>query len=386
MDFLVGTFRHPQLYTLHFSPPSTLTLKSTSTASGGHSWLTLSPDQRYLYTTVWSDPPSIASYRIDSDHTVALLNTRPVKSLSGYVCTTASGSHLISVGGPSGEVFAINKDGSIGELAQELAFRKAEEVNDGEREGVAHGSFGGLRHGSHSVDLSPDGKVVWVADIGHNCVWSFGAADQSSVKGDGLVVKGQGPLDYRGKFVAPRSGDGPRHAWPHPNGRILYSLQEHSCIVDVFENSHDGKKLEWKQGVKIIPEGKEPKEYWADEVRVSRTKDGMPKYLYASTRGLEKRTKGYVAVFELDADGLVKGGALDIYETFTSGGLANAVEPAPEALCAGAGVEYMALTDSQEGFVFILSFDGTRVREAARLQLETPSGEVAGAATAVWLA
>ncbi|KAF4554238.1 Lactonase-like protein 2 [Elsinoe fawcettii] len=383
MDFLVGTFRHSILYTLNFTPPSTLTVKHTSQASGGHSWLTLSPCHKFLYTTVWSDPPSVSAYKINKDHTVMLLNTKPIKSLSGYVCTTASGSHLISAGGPSGEVFSINDDGSLGELAQELSFRKAEELNDGERKGVAHGSFGGLRHGSHSVDLSPDGKVAWVADIGHNCVWAFGVQD-SVVEGDGAVVQGKGPLDYRGKFEAPRKGDGPRHAWPHPNGKILYSLQEHSCMVDIFENSSDGKRLKWKQGVRIIPEGKDPKAYWADEVRVSRTQDGKPQYMYASTRGLDKETMGYVAAFRLDADGLVVGEALDIYQTATSGGLANAVEPAPATLNTD-NTEYLALTDSEEGFVFILSFDGKKLWEVARVQLKLDSGDDAGAATAVWL-
>lgn len=384
MDFFVGTFRHHALYTLTFTPPSTLALKSTSTASGGHSWLTLSPKQTHLYTTVWSDPPSVAAYRINPDHTVNLLNTRPVKSLSGYVCTTASGSHLLSVGGPSGEVFQINKDGSIGDLVQELSFRKAEELNDGEKKGVAHGSFGGLRHGSHSVDLSPDGRLAWVADIGHNCVWAFGVEDHSHVQGDEAVVKGQGPLDFRGKFEAPRRGDGPRHAWPHPMGKVLYSLQEHSCMVDVFENGGDGKELTWKQGVRIIPQDKDAKKYWADEVRVSRGGDRKPRYMFASTRGLEKETMGYVAVFELDAEGLVIGEAIDIYETPTSGGLANAVEPAPLGHTTDS-TEYMALTDSQEGFVFILSFDGKKLREVARLQLKTETGDIAGAATAVWL-
>lgn len=35
------------------------------------------------------------------------------------------------------------------------------------------------------------------------------------------------------KNIAPRSNDGPRHVWLHPNGKVLYSLQEHSCMVDV---------------------------------------------------------------------------------------------------------------------------------------------------------
>jgi carboxy-cis,cis-muconate cyclase len=44
------------------------------------------------------------------------------------------------------------------------------------------------------------------------------------------------------------------------------------------------------------------------------------------------------------------------------------------------------MTDSLEGWVFILSFDGREVREAARVSLgRTEGGEVVQAATAVWL-
>jgi len=44
------------------------------------------------------------------------------------------------------------------------------------------------------------------------------------------------------------------------------------------------------------------------------------------------------------------------------------------------------LTDSEEGFVFVLAFDGEKVTEVARTKLSYGDGEsVVGAATAVWL-
>lgn len=383
MDFLVGTFRSPEIYTLTFSPPSTLGVKHTSIAVGGHSWLALSQDHKHLYTTCWSSPPSIASYRINSDHSVDLLNTKPVKSLSGY--TAVSNGLIYSVGGPSGEVFSIAPDGSIGDLVQELSFRTPSELNDGARD-VAHGSFGGLRHGSHSVDISPNGQSLYIADIGHNCIWTYSIKQQA---GSSNEQQQQQPLTPKSKHISPRSGDGPRHTWPHPNGKVLYSLQEHSSIVDVFSIANDGVTLTHIHGVKIIPEDKNPEEYWADEVRLSTSSGKTPKYLFASTRGLEAETKGYVAAFALDAEGMIGNGevALDIFETATSGGLANAVEPAPAPASerVEGAEEYMALTDSQEGYVFILGFDGQRLREVARTKLENGSGEVVQAATAVWL-
>jgi carboxy-cis,cis-muconate cyclase len=77
--------------------------------------------------------------------------------------------------------------------------------------------------------------------------------------------------------------------------------------------------------------------------------------------------------------------AIHIWETPTSGGIANAIEPAPWAEEHGE-VEYLAMTDSLEGWVFMLSFDGKEVKEVARVSLgQTDAGEVVQAATAVWL-
>ena len=158
-------------------------------------------------------------------------------------------------------------------------------------------------------------------------------------------------------------------------------------MVDAFAVAEDGVSLTHVRGVRIIPPEKDEKKYWADEVRVGASRDGKPKYLYASTRGLEKDTMGYVAVFALNGDGGIEGEALDIWETPTSGGWANAVEPAPRLHGNdGEEVQYLALSDSEEGFVFILSFDGSKIAEVARCKLEPEeAGMVAGAATAVWL-
>jgi carboxy-cis,cis-muconate cyclase len=377
MDFLVGTFYTPKLFTLRFTPskdPSKckLEITHTSEASGGHSWLSLSANKSHLYATVWASPPAVASYRIEPDHTLTLLNSKPVRSMSGYVC--CSPTTLYSAGGPTGEVFSLSSDGSIGPCIQILEFRdQGGNENDGARSGVKHGDFGGLRHGAHSIDLSTSGKEIFIADIGHNCIWSYNVSPASAT---------QGKLENRQKWIASRKNDGPRHTWPHPNGKILYSVQEHSSYVDTLSISQ-GTNLNLVSGARIIPKDKDEKSYWADEARLSRPASGSPKYLYASTRGLEKETKGYVAVFELDETGSVQGQAIDIFETATSGGIANAIEPAPMA--EGQEVEYLAMTDSQEGYVFMLAFDGNKITEVARTQLIGEDGKALAAATAVWL-
>lgn len=390
MDFIVGTFNYEALYTLHFEPPTanskaTLSILRSHPALSGHSWLSFSKDKKFLYATAWTKPqPSIAAYQVKlGGRELHFLNAKNVKALSGYVCV--DDRHIFSVGGPSGEVFYLERDGSIGELVQELDFVSGAGENVSETmnrdQGVSHGSFGGLRHGAHSVDLSPDGGSVYVPDIGRNCIWTY-----SVTRTEDLLAP---PLKFGTKHISPREHDGPRHCLPHPNGRILYCLQEHTSMVDVFSIAGDGVTIEHKQGVKIIPADKDPKDFWADEVRLSTGPDPpKPRYMYASTRGLQASTKGYVAVFSLNKDGsLASDQAIHIWETPTSGGLANAIEPAPWLKDQDKeGVQYLAMTDSEEGWVFVLSFDGKEIKEVVRLNLgRTEAGETIGAATAVWL-
>ncbi|GAA5937329.1 lactonase family protein [Sporobolomyces koalae] len=370
---LVGTFNTTLIATLAFDPVAkTLAVVVKNRGQAPHSWLALNAAKDRLYATSWTEPPGLASYRIttsDSTPRVTHLNSVPTAARSGYVCVSPSTAY--SAGGPTGEVFAL--DPETGGFKQSVCEMQKLDFVGSERQ-TDDGSvmdFGGLRHGSHSFDLSPDGKLAYVADIGRNAVFVFRVNEQ-----DGTLVLTE-------KNIAPRSNDGPRHVTPHPNGEYVYSLQEHSSMVDVFRVDRDEGKLTWIQGVKIIPKDHSPTAYWADEVRVSPS----GKYLYCSTRGLEPRTKGWIAVYELCPAGLPTSTTpVALYETATSGGWANAVQPAPGEYNEADGTEYLALTDSEQGFVFILSFDGSEVREVARTNLELDGHEgVVGAATAVWL-
>lgn len=470
----VGTFNTNELFTILFDPETErLELLDVSQAKGNHSWLstanlgkksTRDAAPTHLYATCWTQPPSVAAYRIRRDDSrtarFELLNTAETAARSGYVYVgfPAKGNHpvLYTCGGPTGEVIGIDSEtgafdltgakhemsilseapsdgvtgvGSAGRI-QEIDFvtgecsipgktlaqtkevrRKEAQANSSESTSSSTTSkldsskgknamdFGGLRHGSHGIDLSPDGSVCYVPDIGRNCIWTLG------------VDPTNGALSLAEKSIAPRKNDGPRHTISHPGGRYIYSLQEHSSMVDVFELIKDSKstRLEWRQGVKIIPQSDDAGLYWADEVRLSpisaQTDGEFPRYMYASTRGLAAETKGWVAVFQLDENGLVVpqgrdaqdelGDALCLWQTPTSGGWANAIEPAPAFLPGPDGeAQYAALTDSEEGVVRMLRLDvadalqprQVSIQQVAVLSLGTDArGKLREAATAVWI-
>ena len=452
-NLIVGTFNTPQLYTLQFNTSdapsrsngsvngtpngivngdhsqSSLSILKQSSAIGSHSWLELSPREsdgrQFLYCTGWTEPPSLVAYEVTSPTSIKYINSVETAQRSGYVC--ANEKAVYSAGAAKGEVFAIDPQtrGFIAKSDHEETRRQVNGVVNGS-ESIPNGinghhtngciddhpdkpttelgespiqtvsftdsttkqrnngsvmDFGGIRHGAHSADFSPSGRTLYVADIGRNCIWSY------------AVCPTHGTLSRRTKNAAPRENDGPRHAWPHPNGKVVYSLQEHSSMVDVFDCvDQDGLELRWVQGVSILPAGRNPDDYWADEVRTSLSllhayKDS-PKVLYASNRGLEAGTKGYVAAYALDQDGHIdttagEEGLLHMWETPTSGGWANAIQPAPRGTAGRDDTEYMSLTDGEIGMVMILGFSGKtgRFSELARVRLD----EGAGAATAVWL-
>lgn len=407
MDLIVGTFNRPHLYTLRFDPKAkTLAVSTISPGAGGHSWLSLSADRKTLYCTAWGEPKSsVAAFAVNGSSTqLQFINEITVEGRPGYVC--CSSTHVYSVGGHTGDVFTIRKDGGLGERIQSLDFVQRSTENMSEKRGaVAHGDFGGLRHGAHSCDLSPDGKSLYVADIGRNCVWVYGVSCPQTNGFNGHAPKPESHVSLHVKSIAPRSYDGPRHTWPHPSGNILYSLQEHSSMVDVFcivrDEGGNTKELRLVGSGSILPPDQNRKDYWADEVRLSTGPDAKhPKYMFASTRGLTKNTKGYVSVFELDSTGnLVSESALDIWQTPTSGGIANAIEPAPWAVESEENIQYLALTDSEDGTISILSFDGKSIQPVCIMTLPDPSQQnghagnghvqrsdmVMEAATAVWL-
>jgi carboxy-cis,cis-muconate cyclase len=406
-NFIVGTFNTPHLYTLSFTPPSSLTILAKHSAVGSHSWLHLNESRTNLYATAWTEPPSVAAYKINdaAGKSISQISLAHTATRSGYV--TATKTALFSAGGPSGEVFSLdpetgaiiqpssatanptqpngtNTSSSQIKPLQTLSFIDAEHKQNA---GNAVLDFGGLRHGAHSTDLSPSEHALYVADIGRNCIWTYS------------VSPSNGTLTLGEKHISPRPDDGPRHVWPHPNGKVVYCLQEHTSIVDVFECDEAGVKLKWVQGRRIVPKELGKELFWADEVRTSLSDGGgRPKYLYASTRGLKEGvTRGWVAVYGLDERGNIvseasekvedskdehnQDGLLALWETPTSGGWANAVQPGPTV----DGVEYLALTDSEKGYVMVLSWDGREMKEAARVKLQGGGDKVEGAATAVWL-
>lgn len=129
-------------------------LLHTNEAVGGHSWLDLSPDRKTLYTTGWTEPPSVSSYSVQPASastpypTTRLSAKVQSKHLSGYVCSNKKA--MYSACGPQVDVFLLDeRTGALkgGDQQAEQSFSLVSEED--RHKGNTQMDFGGLRHGGH---------------------------------------------------------------------------------------------------------------------------------------------------------------------------------------------------------------------------------------------
>ncbi|KAI5477033.1 hypothetical protein MNV49_006909 [Pseudohyphozyma bogoriensis] len=352
---LSGTFNTIFLYLLAFDPATaSLTIHAKIRGEGPHQFWALNEERTRAYGTTWAKEPTLTA-------------------TSSYIQVSPFQPRIYSAGGPTGEVHEVDPaTGGFGKKLQELLYVPEDELEAADKTRVA------LRYGSHAIDISLPRKKVFAPHVGSDTIYMYDLEENGTLK---LLAK------------CPSFGDeheGPRHTIPSPDGTKLYAVTEHTSYIDVYNINADS--LTHVQRVSVIPPEKYSlrKSFRGDTLRFSQ--DG--RFLYGTTRGMTAATRGYVAVWEIAADGTLGTGSplaepVDSFETGTSGGKANAVEAFPfhpegQAIAR----DWVALTDDQDGWVWILEWDGKKLSEIAGVRLgEGEEGEEAGvgASHAVWL-
>jgi 6-phosphogluconolactonase len=150
------------------------------------------------------------------------------------------------------------------------------------------GSFAWSGHDrthSHMIQPDPSGHFVLAADLGLDriLVWKFDAIA-------GKLI----PNDPPWADVAP--GDGARHFAFHPNGRLLYSLQEEGSTLVTFDYDGGTGRLSAKQTISSLPPGFAGSNY-TSEVAVSPD----ARFVYAANR-----LHDTIAWFSIAADGTLR--------------------------------------------------------------------------------
>lgn len=238
--FLVGTwsgmpetaklskdFASQGVYTVKLNSDGTM-LPLSELKMKDPSWITFSKDYKFAYITNEMEEGTVTAVAVGKDGQLKEINH--VKSLGDHPTHSAlsvDGKFLAvanySVGpNKSGvSVLPILANGGLGEVAQYIKFLDGSGVIEG-RQDSGH---------AHSVTFTPDGKTLYVADLGADVVKAYDYQPNEK-----QPLRANTALDLH--FA---KGSGPRHMVFSANGKFAYVTTEMSAEVIVFERI--GKKF-----------------------------------------------------------------------------------------------------------------------------------------------
>ncbi|MDP4238233.1 MAG: lactonase family protein [Bacteroidota bacterium] len=248
------------------------TRKSVRTGVLNPSFLTITPDRKFVYSVSESPKGSAANAFAFNERTEKLTSINASLTKSDGPCfITSAEKHVFTAnyGGGSLSVFGRRADGSLTNVLQVIQ-HVGKSINS-ERQNEPH---------VHQVILTPDKKYLLANDLGTDkvTVYQYNPTARANV----LV-----PYDT----LSVKPGSGPRHAVFSKDGKKLYLLQEIDGTVSVLGMKNG--RLSLIQETSIIKNDKVV--IRAADIHLS--PDG--KYLYATNRG----TANDITCFSVGNDG-----------------------------------------------------------------------------------
>ncbi|WAI86098.1 MULTISPECIES: lactonase family protein [Achromobacter] len=253
--------------------------------SDNPSYLAVHPTRRFLYAINeiehWQGLPrgTAEAYAIEGDGSLRLLNRQPLSLSStapAHLAVSPDGKHLVTAQylGGTYNVLPINRDGSLGAVSGIV-----KETGSGPRpeQQSAH---------PHMVLFDPTGQRVLATDLGSDRINAFTLED--------------GNLSLSGRTELP-PGSGPRHLALHPDGALLYVVNELDASVACY--GYDviaGRVLEPRHTVPATPAG-----FTGTGNAASLLIHPSGRFLYVSTRRVQNDhpQADSIGVFGIGADG-----------------------------------------------------------------------------------
>ena len=239
------------------------------------SYLTLSPDGKYLYActeTQTKNAGSVSSFKFDSkDGTLAFINKQPSGGENPvYDVVDKSGKWLINANYTEAgiSVYALDTNGGIEPPSQVLHFSEGS-VNK-ERQASAH---------IHSAVFSPAQDFLFFPDLGADKIrcYSFNPNKPKPIS------------EYGATKSVP--GSGPRHFAFHPNSKFAYCIEEMAGYITAYRYANG--RLDSIQ--RLAAHSKHRKNNF-NSADIHLSPDG--RFLYASNRSAENN----LAIFSIDQE------------------------------------------------------------------------------------
>ena len=230
------------------------------------SYITISPNKDFLYAVNELNPNdgksgTVAAFSIDKKtKALTFLNQQITFGHAPCHIVLDATSKLAFVSNYVGGVFCSYRVLENGQLDKALQIFRFEGKGPTDRQEASH---------PHSSIVSPDNKHVFVADLGTDKIMCY------KIESNEVGLK---PTEQ--EFIKVQDGAGPRHLTFHPNGKILYVVNELDRTVNVFDYNSSTGSLKQKQSLSTLPEGFSDFSLCA-AIHVHPS----GKYLYASNRG-----------------------------------------------------------------------------------------------------
>ena len=265
------------IYILGYDSSSgTFSQLGTAFEKDNPSFLAISPNGKNLYSVGEIDDKrggALSAYSINDDGSLSIINT--ISSGSNGPChlsTDNDGALLLAANyaGGASSITSINNDGSLNENIQ-VVQHEGSSVNP-DRQMEPH---------AHSINVSPNNKFALVPDLGTDKVMIY-KINHSTRK---LEMN-------KPSFVKIDPGMGPRHLEFHPNGKVVYVINEIGATITSFDFDNEEGVLNTIETISTLPDGFDNKS--CADIHI--TSDGN--FLYGSNRGHDS-----LAIFKVSSDG-----------------------------------------------------------------------------------
>ncbi|MFT3793135.1 lactonase family protein [Flavobacterium sp.] len=276
-NLLIGTYtnncKSDGIYTYDFNAETADSkLKSQSDKVSNPSFLSVSPDQKMIYSVNESGKESTVSAFAYDAKSGKIVLVNKLSSEGADPCHIINDDTNVLVANYSGGSIAVFKksdDGSLLKAKQVIQHRGKSTTKRQESPHV------------HQLQFSPDKQFVLANDLGTDRIYLYRYQPES----ENEILKFK-------DTIAIKTGSGPRHLTFSPNGKFIYLLQELDGTLTVF--AYENAKLRRVQETTIVTKDFTGETSAAD-IHIS--PDG--KFLYATNRG-EANT---IAVFAIDSNG-----------------------------------------------------------------------------------
>jgi 6-phosphogluconolactonase len=288
IDLIVGTYTkdcpEKSIYVYSFNPDTAeFQLKNAVGNVSNPSYLTLSPDRRFVYSVNEDGNKSTVSAFSFDEATGKLKFLNKQDSQGADPCYIIDDIQNVIVANYSGGTIAVFPKKQDGTLlpARQVAWHEGKSINK-ERQEKAH---------VHMVRFSPDHKFLLANDLGTDETYVY------SYRPNATEI-----LKLHDK-IAMKPGSGPRHLVFSPDGKFVFVLHELDGTLSSL--TYEERKLAKLSETSVVQKDFKG-EIGAADIHIS--SDG--KFVYATNRG----TANTISVFSVD------NGTLQRVETIPSGG------------------------------------------------------------------